>query len=78
MKIVIETNGMNRDTTITLNGKKIEGLKEFSFSMNPHKMKGGNRIIEGKCKMNMGYDGDFRSYFADDFKKFGEYLKPEA
>lgn len=74
MKIVIETNGMNVDTKISLNGKPIEGLKEFHFSMNPHRIRGGQRTIEGKCKMSMGFDGDYRSYFADDFRKFGEYL----
>ncbi len=78
MKIVIETNGMNAGTVISLNGKVIEKLLDFSFSMNPHREKSGKRIIEGKCKMSMGFDGDYRSYFADDFKKFSEYLKPDG
>ena len=78
MKIEIDTDGMNAGTSIFLNGKKIEGLKEFSFSMNPHRERGGQRTIEGKCKMQMGFNGDFRSYFADDFRKFSEFLKPDG
>ena len=78
MEIIINTNGMTADTTITLNGKKIEGLREFSFSMNPHRNRGGQRQIEGKCNMGMAFDGDYRSYFADDFRKFSVYLKPDG
>lgn len=67
MKLIIETDGLTKNTSIQINGKKIEGLKEFHFDMNSHKQREGY-VLEGKCKMVQFFEGDFRSVFGEDFK----------
>ncbi len=67
MEIIITSDGLTKNTSIQVNGKKIEGLTEFHFDMNPHRNKNGY-ILEGKCKMMQFFNGDFRSLFEEDFK----------
>jgi hypothetical protein len=67
MQIIIDTDGLTKNTSIQINGKKVEKITEFHFDMNPHRKKNGY-ILEGKCKMTQFFDGDFRSIFGEDFK----------
>lgn len=73
MRIIVDTDGTTDNTVISLNGEKMEGLKEFHFSMNPHKQRDGF-VIKGKCKMQVILNREFRSYFAGDFKKYDEVV----
>lgn len=74
-EIKIITEGDVPSTEIFINGHRLDGIREFHFSMNPTREKYGT-MIKGKCKMNQGFDGEFRSYFAEDFKKIDEFMKP--
>lgn len=77
MRIVIDTDGYTRNTQISINGKALKGIREFNFSMNPHRFRNGGISLQGKCKMQQIFEGDFRSYFAEDFRKMDEVTKGE-
>lgn len=76
MKIEIETNGSTQQTVVLINGRPVENLVEFHFSMNPTRFhKHGS--TQGKCKMQVGCRGNFMSYYGDDFKKYDESVSLE-
>ena len=66
MRIEINTNGDSSQTSITINGVRIDILKEFHLSI--HHLK--------KVKLQMVKEIDkkveFISYYGEDFKKFDE------
>jgi len=79
LEIKILTNGTADQTTVEVNGKKLDGLLEFHFSMNPNRKKriSNDKFIDlkGRCKMCQGFNRDYRSYFFEDFNKLDQAMK---
>ena len=66
MKIVIDTNGLADNTTISFNGEEQKKVGEFHLSII------GGRKLKLQMKKDIEGKEQFLSYFGEDFKKFDE------
>lgn len=71
MRIVIDTDGNSANTSISINGERIDVLKEFHLSVHYLKKLKLQMVKEINGKM------EFVSYYGDDFKKFDEFNQPK-
>ena len=71
MRIVIDTDGNSANTSISINGERIDTLKEFHLSV--------HHLKKLKLQMVKELNGkkEFLSYYGDDFKKYDECNKPK-
>lgn len=77
MKIEIETDGTAPRTKITINGRSVEGIKEFKFSVAVVHQDDRGRRRGGACKMQIMREVEHGrieplEYYGNGFEKFSE------
>lgn len=66
MRIEIQSDGNSANTEISINGTRIDTLKEFHLSVHYQKK------VKLQMVKEVGGKQEFLSYYSDDFKKYDE------
>ena len=78
MQIIIDTDGTSNNTVISVNGKKLEDLTEYYFSMRPNRYNNGSMKSFGKIKIQEIRKTSMQSFFGADCKKIDELNQRET